>query len=49
MEIVIGFDFAAEARNYALLQSLYVKVNIFLVLQKYSSIDLCASKFPARR
>ena len=47
--MVIRFDFEDEARNFALLQSLYIKVNIFPVLQKYSSNDLCATKFRARR
>ena len=47
--MVIGFDFEADARNFALLQSLYMNVDIFTVLQKYRKNDLCATKFPARR
>ena len=29
MEIVIGFDFEADVRNFALLQSLYMNVDIY--------------------
>ena len=49
MEMIIGFDFKVKARNFALLQCLYMKVDIFSVKQKcYSMNDLCATKFPAR-
>ena len=48
MEIVIEFDFEADARNFALLQSLYKNVDIFSVLQKYMRNDLCATKFPSQ-
>ena len=48
--MVTGFEFEADARNFALLQSLYMNVDIFFsVLQKYRRNDLCATKFPARR
>ena len=48
--MVIGFDFEADTRNFALLQSLYMNVdNFFSVLQKYMRNDVCATKFPARR
>ena len=51
MEMVFGFDFEADARNFALLQSLYLYMNvdIFSVLQKYRRKDLCATKSQARR
>ena len=48
--MVIGFDFEADARNFALMQNLCVNVDIFFsVLQKYRRNDLCATKFPVRR
>ena len=47
--MVFGFDFEADTRNFALLQSLYMNVDIFSVLQKYRRTDLCATKSQARR
>ena len=49
MEMIIGFGFEADARNFALLQSLYTNVGFFSVLQKYRRNDLCDTKFPARK
>ena len=46
--MVFGFDFEADARNFTLLQSLYMNVDILSVLQRYRRKDLYATKSQAR-
>ena len=39
--MVIGFDFEADARNFALLQSLYMNVDIFFLSYRNTGGMMC--------